>query len=95
LLFDEHRRIDLSWSAMGISTRWPRPSDTFVGLAAVMSFYLVFRGSFDIAMALAASRAPGWWVLLIVGLAELAIASAFAVSKVGHGVAAFDGQHAS
>jgi uncharacterized membrane protein HdeD (DUF308 family) len=50
-----------------------RPEDTFVGLAAVMSFYFVFRGSFDIAMALAGSRAPGWWLLLIVGLAELAI----------------------
>jgi uncharacterized membrane protein HdeD (DUF308 family) len=50
-----------------------RPDDTFVGLAAVMSFYFIFRGSFDIAMAFAGSRAPGWWVLLIVGLAELAI----------------------
>jgi uncharacterized membrane protein HdeD (DUF308 family) len=50
-----------------------RPDDTFVGLAAVMSFYFIFRGSFDIAMAFAASRAPGWWVLLIVGVAELAL----------------------
>lgn len=50
-----------------------RPEDTFVALAAVMSFYFVFRGVFDIAMALAGSRAPGWWLLLIVGLAELAI----------------------
>ena len=50
-----------------------RPDDTFVTLAAVMSFYFVFRGAFDIAMAFAGSRAPGWWVLLIVGLAELAI----------------------
>jgi uncharacterized membrane protein HdeD (DUF308 family) len=50
-----------------------RPEDTFVGLAAVMSFYFVFRGAFDIAMALAGSRAPGWWVLLLVGLAELGI----------------------
>ena len=50
-----------------------RPEDTFVALAAVMSFYFVFRGAFDIAMALAGSRAPGWWVLLLVGLAELAI----------------------
>ena len=38
-----------------------------------MSFYFVFRGAFDIAMAFAGSRAPGWWVLLIVGLAELLI----------------------
>ena len=50
-----------------------RPDDTFVGLAAVMSFYFVFRGAFDIAMAFAASKAPGWWVLLLAGLAELAI----------------------
>jgi len=50
-----------------------RPDDTFVGLAAVMSFYFIFRGSFDIATAFVASRAPGWWVLLIVGIAELAI----------------------
>src|ERR1700742_3105188 len=50
-----------------------RPEDTFVGLAAVMSFYFIFRGSFDIAMAFAASRTPGWWVLLLVGLAEIGI----------------------
>src|SRR5258705_7451191 len=103
-----------------------RPDNTFVGLAAVMSFYFIFRGSFDIAMAFAASRAPGWWVLLIVGLAELAIgfwaagswnvsvaglaawvapgalihgvgpsAAALPMRKVGHGVGALDGQHAS
>ena len=50
-----------------------RPDDTFVGLAAVMSFYFIFRGSFDIAMAFMGSRVPGWWVLLLVGLAEIAI----------------------
>jgi uncharacterized membrane protein HdeD (DUF308 family) len=38
-----------------------------------MSFYFIFRGSFDIAMAFVGSRAPGWWMLLIVGLAELAL----------------------
>jgi uncharacterized membrane protein HdeD (DUF308 family) len=42
-------------------------------LAAVMSFYFVFRGSFDIATSLAANRVPGWWVLLLVGIAEVAI----------------------
>lgn len=50
-----------------------RPENTFVGLAAVMSFYFVFRGSFDIAMAIAGSRLNGWWVLLLTGLAELGI----------------------
>lgn len=50
-----------------------RPDPTFVGLAAVMSFYFIFRGGFDIAMAIAGSGSPGWWVLLLVGLAQVAI----------------------
>ncbi|MGB8503145.1 DUF308 domain-containing protein [Mycobacterium sp.] len=50
-----------------------RPDPTFVGLAAVMSFYFIFRGGFDIAMAIAGSGSPGWWVLLLVGFAQLAI----------------------
>src|SRR5258705_11886010 len=36
-----------------------RPDDTFVGLAAVMSFYFIFRGVFGILTSLAASQAPG------------------------------------
>ncbi|MDH6246788.1 DUF308 domain-containing protein [Mycobacterium sp. OTB74] len=50
-----------------------RPDDTFVGLAAVMSFYFIFRGVFDVASAFTASKAPGWWVLLLVGIAEIGI----------------------
>jgi uncharacterized membrane protein HdeD (DUF308 family) len=50
-----------------------RPDDTFVGLAAVMSFYFIFRGVFDISAAFTASRVSGWWVLLLVGIAEVGI----------------------
>lgn len=50
-----------------------RPDPTFVGLAAVMSFYFIFRGGFDIAMAIAGSGSPGWWVLLLTGFAQIAI----------------------
>ncbi|MDH6193560.1 uncharacterized membrane protein HdeD (DUF308 family) [Mycobacterium frederiksbergense] len=50
-----------------------RPDDTFVGLAAVMSFYFIFRGVFDIATAFTASRMPGWWVLLLAGIVEVGI----------------------
>ena len=46
---------------------------TLVGLAAVMSFFFVLRGAFDVISAIAARREPGWWVLLVVGLTELAI----------------------
>ncbi len=48
-------------------------SATFVTLAAIISFYFIFRGCFDIAMAFAGSAVSGWWVLLISGLIELGL----------------------
>jgi uncharacterized membrane protein HdeD (DUF308 family) len=50
------------------------PGDTFVALAALVSFFLVFRGSFDLIAAFSMSRdLPGWWLLVITGIAELLI----------------------
>lgn len=50
------------------------PGDTFVALAALVSFFLVFRGWFDVIQAFSLSRnLPGWWLLLITGIAELLI----------------------
>src|SRR5882762_7226348 len=46
---------------------------TFVTLAAIISFYFIFRGSFDIVMAFAGSAVSGWWMLLIAGLIELGL----------------------
>ncbi len=46
---------------------------TFVALAAIISFYFIFRGCFDVVMALAGSAASGWWVLLICGFVELGL----------------------
>jgi uncharacterized membrane protein HdeD (DUF308 family) len=59
--------------AVGIIS-FVHPGDTFVALAALVSFYLVFRGSFDLIQAFSLSRyLPGWWLLLITGIAELLI----------------------
>src|SRR4051812_5322186 len=50
------------------------PGDTFVALAALVSFYLVFRGSFDLITAFSLSRdMPRLWLLIITGIAELLI----------------------
>ena len=50
------------------------PGDTFVALAALVSFYLVFRGSFDLVLAFSLSREmPGWWLLVITAISELLI----------------------
>jgi uncharacterized membrane protein HdeD (DUF308 family) len=46
---------------------------TFVTLAAIISFYFIFRGCFDVVMAFAGSVVPGWWVLLVCGLIELGL----------------------
>jgi uncharacterized membrane protein HdeD (DUF308 family) len=49
------------------------PGDTFVALAAVISFYFVFAGSWDLVSSLSMRQIPGWWVQLISGLLELAL----------------------
>ena len=50
------------------------PGDTFIALAALVSFYLVFRGSFDLIMAFSLSRyLPGVWLLVIAAVAALLI----------------------
>ena len=46
---------------------------TVVGLAAVMSVLFILRGAFGGVAAIAARREHGWKVVLIAGLAELAI----------------------
>jgi uncharacterized membrane protein HdeD (DUF308 family) len=48
------------------------PGDTFVALAAVISFFLIFAGTFDIIMAISARREIDvWWLQLIGGIIEL------------------------
>ena len=50
------------------------PGDTFLALAAVISFFLVFAGTFDIITAISARREVEiWWLQLISGIVELAL----------------------
>jgi uncharacterized membrane protein HdeD (DUF308 family) len=50
------------------------PGDTFLALAAVMSFFLIFAGTFDIIESISARREIGvWWLQLIGGILELAL----------------------
>jgi len=50
------------------------PGDTFLALAAVFSFFLVFAGTFDIISSIAARHEIEiWWVQLIGGIIELAL----------------------
>jgi uncharacterized membrane protein HdeD (DUF308 family) len=50
------------------------PGDTFVSLAAVFSFLLIFAGSFDIIMSISSRKEiEVWWLQLIGGIIELAL----------------------
>jgi uncharacterized membrane protein HdeD (DUF308 family) len=50
------------------------PGDTFVALAAVISFFLIFAGTFDIISAISARKViEVWWLQLVGGIIELAL----------------------
>jgi uncharacterized membrane protein HdeD (DUF308 family) len=51
-----------------------RPQGTFVALASIVAWVLLFKGTFDIVLALAMHPAHLWWVGLIVGVIELLVA---------------------
>ena len=48
------------------------PDRTFVDVAAIFSFFLVIKGTFDIIMAfMAKSKSSLWWLGLVAGIAEV------------------------
>jgi uncharacterized membrane protein HdeD (DUF308 family) len=60
------------------------PGNTFAALAAVMSFYFIVKGAFTIIVAFATRKdAELWWVVLLIGLAELLLGF-WAAGDFGH-----------
>jgi uncharacterized membrane protein HdeD (DUF308 family) len=50
------------------------PGDTFVALAAVVSFFLILAGTFDIIFSISARKEiEVWWLQLVGGIIELAL----------------------
>jgi len=50
------------------------PGNTFAALAAVMSFYFVIKGTFDVVVAIATKAEHDlWWLTLVVGIVEIGI----------------------
>ena len=50
------------------------PGDTFLALAAVFSFFIIFAGAFDIIQSISARREiEVWWLQLIGGIIEVAL----------------------
>jgi uncharacterized membrane protein HdeD (DUF308 family) len=51
-----------------------RPAGTFVALASIVAWVLLFKGIFDITLALMTHGSHLWWVGLIVGIIEILLA---------------------
>jgi uncharacterized membrane protein HdeD (DUF308 family) len=68
-----HGFLSVVFIATGIIA-FIHPGDTFVALAAVISFFLVFAGTFDIIVSISARHEiEVWWLQLIGGIIELAL----------------------
>jgi uncharacterized membrane protein HdeD (DUF308 family) len=62
------------------------PGDTFKALAAVMSFYFVLKGTFDLVLAIATRPENDlWWLGLTIGIAEVLLGF-WAAGDFGHKV---------
>ena len=59
------------------------PGNSFEALATVFAFYLLFRGVFDIVVALVGRARPLWWLTLLLGAAQILLAF-WAAGDFGH-----------
>jgi uncharacterized membrane protein HdeD (DUF308 family) len=77
-----HVLIGLVFLAIGIVS-FAHPGNTFKALAAVMSFYFIVAGFFELVLALASRHEEGWWLLLIAGIVQLVLGF-WAAGDFGH-----------
>jgi uncharacterized membrane protein HdeD (DUF308 family) len=68
-----HAVLGVVFIAAGIVAFF-QPQGTFVALAAIVAWVLLFKGIFDIVLALMSHPAHLWWVGLIVGVVEILLA---------------------
>ncbi len=50
-----------------------RPGGTFLALAAIIGWYLIFKGFLDVVVSLANREFELWWLGMVVGIVELLI----------------------
>lgn len=75
--------LGVAFAIIGI-VAFVHPGNTFAALAAVMSFYFILKGILNVALAFAVRNdAAGWWVQLLIGLAEMLIGF-WAAGDFGH-----------
>lgn len=69
-----HAVLGVIFVVIGIIA-FTKPGNTFTALAAVFSFYLLLKGTFDIFVAFASKAVnPLWWLLLVAGGLQIGLA---------------------
>jgi uncharacterized membrane protein HdeD (DUF308 family) len=59
------------------------PGNSFEALATIFAFYLLFRGVFDIVVAITGRARPLWWLTLVLGAVQILLAF-WAAGDFGH-----------
>jgi uncharacterized membrane protein HdeD (DUF308 family) len=69
-----HAILGVLFVLVGIYALW-NPYDTFATLAALVGFFLLFKGVFDITVAFVTKdEFELWWLQLVLGIVEIALA---------------------
>jgi uncharacterized membrane protein HdeD (DUF308 family) len=68
-----HVFLSVVFLAVGV-TALANPDWTFLALAAIIGWWFLFKGIFDVIVAFAGRGFPLWWVQLLVGVIELLLA---------------------
>jgi uncharacterized membrane protein HdeD (DUF308 family) len=68
-----HIGLAIVFAVIGILA-YIHPGNTFDALAAIFAFYLLFRGTFDIVVAILLRPAELWWVGLVSGSIQILLA---------------------
>jgi uncharacterized membrane protein HdeD (DUF308 family) len=51
-----------------------KPAGTFVALASLFAWVVLFKGIFDVTVALIGPKIGHWWITLLIGIAEILLA---------------------
>jgi uncharacterized membrane protein HdeD (DUF308 family) len=65
-----HALLGVAFVVIGVIA-FIHPGNTFAALAAVLSFYFVFKGTFDVAVALSSRDQDLWWLTLVLGIVQI------------------------
>lgn len=67
-----HALLGVAFLVIGI-VAFIHPGNTFAALAAVLSFYFVIKGTFDVVLALSSRDRDLWWLQLLLGIVEIVL----------------------